>query len=386
MPKVDIIDCKTEGSTIAYPFAPAMASESTTAGNISVFEDLNINQLGLKKEDPQFGELLTIWWGDLKTEVQMLSMQGLGVGMDRAYDRYQHIFPGLALWHLRFNYLMMVWEVFYPGGSASERSTLQWAADHWHRDKTTKPTDFHSLEDLTIHSYRARIVAMLKPWVHQQNKRLQLHNAEVLGDWLSKLSSRQWAQAMDWLDSRLKDQRIRESSLNDHWNNHVRFYVVMEAYLTLCYSIKWGDVGLLRNALREIAIILQAPAAKKPKYAREMLRQIHILDTTAADPVLQNAYLANALVNLQGLPHTFYEMDLLLEHQNGEFKRFRADQDSSLQETDNMFKLHALSVNALSKVRQVMNKVIIRRERSGRHPTKDASFDIQSLADQLYRS
>lgn len=51
MPKVDVIDCKTKGSTIAYPFAPAMASESTTAGNISVFEDLNINQLGLKKED-----------------------------------------------------------------------------------------------------------------------------------------------------------------------------------------------------------------------------------------------------------------------------------------------------------------------------------------------
>lgn len=56
-----------------------------------------------------------------------------------------------------------------------------------------------------------------------------------------------------------------------------------------------------------------------------MLRQIHIFDTTAANPVLQNAYIANALVNLRGLPFTFYEMDLLLERQNGEFKRFRAD-------------------------------------------------------------
>lgn len=108
-------------------------------------------------------------------------MQRLGQGMDRAYDRYQHLFPGLALWHLRFNYLKMVWEVFYPGGLALERSTLQWATDHWHRDKTTRPTDFHSLEDFTIHSYRARIIAMLKPWVHQQNKRLRLHNAEISG-------------------------------------------------------------------------------------------------------------------------------------------------------------------------------------------------------------
>lgn len=56
-----------------------------------------------------------------------------------------------------------------------------------------------------------------------------------------------------------------------------------------------------------------------------MLRQMHILDKAATDPILQEAYIANALVNPRGLPFTFYEMDLLLEHQNGEFKRFRSD-------------------------------------------------------------
>ncbi len=51
-----------------------------------------------------------------------------------------------------------------------------------------------------------------------------------------------------------------------------------------------------------------------------------------------------------------------------------------------MFKLHALLVDALSKIKQAINKIIIRQECSGRHPTKDASFDIQSLVDQLYYS
>lgn len=106
--------------------------------------------------------------------------------------------------------------------------------------------------------------------------------------------------------------------------------MAMEAYLTLSYSIKWGDVGLLKIALRKVCIIIQAPSANKPKYAREMLRQMHIIDFNAADPVLQNAYIANALVNPRGLPHTFYEMDLLLKHQNGKFKRFRSDRGSSL--------------------------------------------------------
>ena len=125
--------------------------------------------------------------------------------------------------------------------------------------------------------------------------------------------------------------------------------------MTLFYSIKHGDIGLLQAALREVGLILQASAAKKPKYAKEMLCQLHILNTTAEDPLLQEAYLANALVNLRGLPHTFYEMDLLLEYQNGEFKRFRQDCGSFLQDSEEMFRVHALSVDALAKVRHVLN-------------------------------
>lgn len=75
---------------------------------------------------------------------------------------------------------------------------------------------------------------------------------------------------------------------------------------------------------------MQAPSASKPKYARALLRQIHIMDTNAADLVLQDTYLANALVNPRGLSYNFYEMDLLLEHQNSEFKHFRTNRGLSL--------------------------------------------------------
>lgn len=52
MPVIDVIDCKTKRATRAYPFVPSMASKSTTAGNISVFEDLNITQIDRDKDDP----------------------------------------------------------------------------------------------------------------------------------------------------------------------------------------------------------------------------------------------------------------------------------------------------------------------------------------------
>lgn len=87
MPIVNKIDCRKEGSTHAYAFAPSMASEATTAGNMAVFEDIS-SQLGLSKDDPRYEDVLTIWWGDLKTKVQMLSMQGNGVDAEKTYDTY----------------------------------------------------------------------------------------------------------------------------------------------------------------------------------------------------------------------------------------------------------------------------------------------------------
>lgn len=41
---------------------------------------------------------------------------------------------------------------FYPLG----------AIEHWHQDKITKLIDFYSLENLTLYSYRARIISILK--------------------------------------------------------------------------------------------------------------------------------------------------------------------------------------------------------------------------------
>lgn len=189
-------------------------------------------------------------------------------------------------------------------------------------------------------------------------------SSQILGQWLGRLPQKDWQAAIDWIDIRLKTS---STNWNDHWNNHVRFCMVMEPYMTISYAVKHGDIGLLRHAMREVCIILQAPSASKPKYARAMLRQLHIFDTDASTPQLQEAYLANSLVNPRGLPHTFYEIDLLLEHQNGEFKRFRTDRGSSLQETDQMFRQHALSVDALRKVRLGMNKIIVGRDRTGQY-------------------
>lgn len=57
-----------------------------------------------------------------------------------------------------------------------------------------------------------------------------------------------------------------------------------------------------------------------------------------------------------------------------------------MQKTDEIFQLHTLSVNALFKIRQLINRIIIERKHSDRHLINNALFNIQSLADQLYQS
>lgn len=92
--------------------------------------------------------------------------------------------------------------------------------------------------------------------------------------------------------------------------------------MTLCYTIKNGDIGLFKYALREICIMFQLPILSKPKYAKTILKQVYIFDIKAADLVFYKTYLANALVNSKDQPSTFYEMNLLLKYQNREFKCF----------------------------------------------------------------
>lgn len=54
----------------------------------------------------------------------MSGMQLNKIGMNWPYNQYQYMFSVLAFWHLRSNYLKIVWELFYPGGLVTKKFTL----------------------------------------------------------------------------------------------------------------------------------------------------------------------------------------------------------------------------------------------------------------------
>ena len=79
MPTIDRIKCQRERKTETYVFALSMFNKSSLAENQLVFKDLNVIQMGIEKDDDQWNNWLTIWWGNQKTKAQMLGMQANGI-------------------------------------------------------------------------------------------------------------------------------------------------------------------------------------------------------------------------------------------------------------------------------------------------------------------
>lgn len=120
-----------------------------------------------------------------------------------------------------------------------------------------------------------------------------MHDNQALGVKLLELFTTCWVKAMDWLDLRMEDKAFVPNNIC------IRFYHTIEPYMTICYAIKNGDIGLLKHAMREVCIIFQALTGSKPKYVRAILKQVYIFDTKVAYQILQEVYLANTFVNLR---------------------------------------------------------------------------------------
>ena len=100
--------------------------------------------------------------------------------------------------------------------------------------------------------------------------------------------------------------------------NHVCFLQLVEVYKTLKYAIKHADIGLIRRVVNTYCVLFEG--SKQYKYAREMMFLKRLISTNACKSPLQKAILANSLVNLQGKPDTWFEIDLFNEHLNYNLK------------------------------------------------------------------
>jgi len=375
MPVVDVL---APAKTVHHSLGPILHDESTNAGNIQILSNIFQHQYGLP--DSLFERILLLIYGDQKTVQRIRSIKQRREEAERPYDRLQWALPVPALFHLRMNYLYMISRLHF-GGPDRDQSTLHDAMNFWTRKKISKSkADFYALEQLIIHSFQARVCALLMNMLSQSGQGEGL-NFEDIGQILATYDGEAFSQLLDRLvDSYGKHAR---STNDEELRNHVLFLQHTQTYLLLKYSIKHADLGLLRRAIDRCCIYFHGSG--QSNYAFEMLYLQRLTSTPAATPELQRAILANGLVNRQGKEDTWYETDRLVEFHNGDLRKLLNAKRGSSFTPDYLFKHCALNTNffcTLSKQTESFYKI----GRNSDHATKSAERDISVMAQRLWRS
>ncbi|KAL2051285.1 hypothetical protein ABVK25_008534 [Lepraria finkii] len=149
----------------------------------------------------------------------------------------------------------------------------------------------------------------------------------------------------------------------------------VEVYLTLRHAIKYTDIGLLRYALRHIAVVFQAEAAETPKYAHALLYIIYLTNSPAATIRLQEAVLANSLVNLQGDADSYFKLDRLLELCNNSLKAFQQERSYFSKHSDRLLEHWVLNIPYFQDLKAAV-EFSFGKPQSARHASKSAAEDI----------
>ena len=385
-----VIDKLESTRTPYFPLSPIFKDESTTANNIFILEDIFKRQFKLDEMNPDFTNIIRLVYGDLKTLSRIQSAKTLrGQISQLPFDSFQWLAPGLGLWHLRFNMLQLLHKHHWGGASASDPSTLQYAADRWDRSRVVQPKDFQALEDLIIHSYQARVVGLWIIELRQQN--IDTRRVENVKPWL-EANVASWPEIIDRIAERLRAPTpssvpsLQSPARDQQYQNHQHFCAHVEIYLTLKYAIKHADIGLLRYALRLTTVVFQADVAGTPKYAQALLYTLHMVDSPASSTELQNCVLANSLVNQRGKSDTNFELDRLLELLNNNLKAFQYDRSYFSKHSDILLENWSLNGPYFLELRRTMELAFGKRN-SAAHPPKSAADDIWSMASILaYKS
>ena len=411
MPQLDIL--RPEKTHVAT-LGPINSEEGTISGNYGVLADIFIRQLTF---DPKtdFSKRLFLVFGDQLTVSRIRSIKSERREATSAYDRFNWLLPVSAFFHLRMNLLYMVSKSHYSdeSGAPNQYSTLSAHIHALHRKNIPQGSaPFHHLEELIIHSFKARIVALFLLYIKERSKgRCNVTDTDHVSAYIKSLRPLEFSQVIDGIhhmaftvDIRRKanaaditecppkkktkkgtdrgapGSQPKSTTKDEEFINHIRYLQEVETYCTLKYAIKHADVGLLQRILPRCCMYFLGSNATN--YALEMLHLWRLLSTDACEPPLKRAILVNGLINLRGQADSWMEIDRHNEHLNLELKTLLNARRNGTFDIDTLFKHSVLCCEYSTKVMKSLEGAFGERT-NGSHTTKDAAADIRFLADIL---
>jgi hypothetical protein len=372
-----IVDKLPRHTTIHSSLGAIPHDESTNVGNLEVLSCIFKDQYGLP--DEMFNERLYLIYGDQKTTQRIRMIKTRRTKSIQAVDRLDWALPVPALFHLRMNYLYMLNRVHFGALNDGSLATLYHAMNMWARKGISrKNANFPALEQLVIHSFQSRICAFL--W----NKLRDLRLGSTKDDIDRILRNYDSVRLHDLITEVVKCYELDSRyTMNVESRNHILFLQHAQNYLLLKYAIKHADIGLILRAIRRSSVYFHASG--QHKYAYEMLYLLRLVCTDPSSPELQRAVLANGLVNTSGAEDSWFETDRLVEFHNGTLKTLFRDRRGPNMTVQYLMENCALNTEFY---RSLNNNIaqFLQYADNGKHPEKDASLDIQAMAEKLFRS
>lgn len=372
MPVIDILPAS---KSIHQPLGPIPHNESTNAGNFAVLKNIFGHQFRLPND--AFTSRIFLIYGDQKTTQRIRTIKRRRRQAALAYDRLNWALPVPALFHIRMNYIYMISRIHF-GGQDRDQSSLYHAMNCWGRKRISKAkSDFFALEELIVHSFQARITAIL--WQRLAELKLGRSYSNI-DDILRSQSANSFLALVDDIREEYSTKEARTVD-DQELQNHRLFLQHTQVYLVMKYAIKHADLGLLRRAIDRSCIYFHGSG--QHKYAYEMLYFQRLISTPAATPALQQAILANGLINLRGRPDSWFEFDRLVEFHNGTLKELLTARRTSSLNLDYIFRYLSLNSSTFFTIQDCIDG-IFGLLRNSNHTTKSAQFDIRIMAERLY--
>ena len=381
-PELPSINRLPPRKTPHYGLGPILENEGTISGTYSVIDTIFSEQLRWNRPE-HFDGRLQLVYGDQKTVSLIRAVQKERQEATLAYDKYSWLLAVPGLFHWRTNYIDMIHDTYSGSEHAATESTLYHNKNYLGCVQGHN-SPFHHKEEVATRAFDARVTALfyctLPPGVHAAHPN-QVNN------YIKKISRTTFHEKIEEIRQYIftaSEQSPDESKPIDHeFSAHAKFIQQMETYMTLKYAIKHADVGLIKRAITRCCLLFHG--SDKSTYAFLSLYMTWLTQTDAATKELQDAILANGLVNLRGTKDGWFEMDRLNEFFNLQMKVLMTTRRTSTIDVTELFRRTALTASYCNDLK-VAIEAALGEYSNGRHQIKDASREVRNLAYQIATS
>jgi len=381
-PELPSIERLPSRKTPHYGLGPILENEGTISSIYNIIDTIFTEQLGYNRTE-DFGERLQLVYGDQKTVSLVRTVQKEQQEATLLYDKYNWLLAVPGLFHWRTNYMDMIHDTYSGSEHAAVESTLYHNKNYLGCIQGHK-SPFHHKEEVATRAFDARVTALfyrlLPPSVHTTRP-------NEVDNYIRKLSHttfhRKVEEIRQYIFTATEQSPDASKPIDYEFSAHAKFLQQMETYKTLKYAIKHADVGLIKRALVRCCLLFHG--SDKSKYAFLSLYMTWLTQTDAASKELQDAILANGLVNLRNTNDSWFEMDRLNEFFNLQMKVLMATRRTSTIDTAELFRRTALTASYCTDLK-VAIEAAFGEYSNGRHQIKDASQDVRYLAYQIAAS